>query len=113
MKEKLTDKQVLDKIETYIRLTKLPDSSRYDMATSELFALMHMEQKTDPILWAYSRDHRAGNHPPDARRPLQSVTENRQQSSRPENGAAVPISADIDSESRFPQVKTKFHQVES
>lgn len=54
MKEKLTDKQVLDKIETYIRLTKLPDSSRYDMATSELFALMHMEQKTDPILWAYS-----------------------------------------------------------
>lgn len=54
MKERLTDKQVLDKIETYIRLTKLPDSSRYDMATSELFALMHMEQKTDPILWAYS-----------------------------------------------------------
>ena len=45
MKEKLTDKRVLDKIETYIRLTKLPDSSRYDMATSELFALMHMEQK--------------------------------------------------------------------
>lgn len=54
MKEKLTDKQVLDKIKTYIRLTKLPNSSRYGMATSEMFALVHMEQKSDPILLAYS-----------------------------------------------------------
>ena len=110
MKEKLTDKQVLDKIETYIRLTKLPDSSRYDMATSELFALMHMEQKTDPILWAYSVDPPAAIvcTPPARKRNIKPTAKQ-----PPRNGAAVLISADVDLVSKFPQVKTKFHQVES
>ena len=102
MKEKLTDKQVLEKIEKYMRLTKMPETDYYDISIGEITALVHMED----VFAAIARL-------PYARRPLESVTEIRQQNSRPENGAAVPISADIDSESRFPQVKTKFNQVKS
>ena len=32
MKEKLTDKQVLEKIEKYMRLTKMPDTYYYDIS---------------------------------------------------------------------------------
>ena len=32
MKEKLTDKQVLEKIEKYMRLTKMPETDYYDIS---------------------------------------------------------------------------------
>lgn len=42
MKEKLTDKQVLEKIEKYMRLTKMPETDYYDISIGEITALVHM-----------------------------------------------------------------------
>jgi len=53
MKEKLTDKQVLEKIEKYMRLTKMPETDYYDISIGEITALVHMEDVFAAIARAY------------------------------------------------------------
>ena len=36
MQEKLTDKQVLEKIEKYMRLTRMPETDYYDISIGEI-----------------------------------------------------------------------------
>lgn len=53
MKEKLTDKQVLEKIEKYMRLTKMPETDYYDISIGEITALVHMDDVCAAIARAY------------------------------------------------------------
>lgn len=53
MKEKLTDKQVLEKIEKYMHLTKMPETDYYDISIGEITALVHMDDVFAAIARAY------------------------------------------------------------